>query len=46
MALADVAEPGGPAGTGAGGPVVAGMQFPAVADRTGAQEEARPAARS
>ena len=36
VAMADVAESSGPAGTGAGGPVVAGMQFPAVADRTGA----------
>ena len=34
--MADVAEPRGPAGTGAGGPVVAGTQFTAVADRTGA----------
>ena len=36
MAMADVAESSGPAGTGAGGPVIAGTQFPAVADRTGA----------
>ena len=36
VAMADVAESSGPAGTGAGGPVVAGTQFPAVADRTGA----------
>ena len=36
VAMADVAEPGGPAGTGADGLVVAGMLFPAVADRTGA----------
>ena len=36
VAMADVAESSGPAGTGAGGPVVVGMQFPAVADRTGA----------
>ena len=36
VALADVAEPPGSAGTGAGGPVVAGTQFTAVADRTGA----------
>ena len=36
VAMADVAEPGGPAGTGAGGPVIAGMLFPAVVDRTGA----------
>ena len=34
--MADVAESSGPAGTGAGGPVVAGTQFSAVADRTGA----------
>ena len=36
MAMADVAEYSGPAGTGAGGPVVAGTQFPEVAGRTGA----------
>ena len=36
MAMADVAEPPGSAGTGAGGPVVAGTQFTAVADKTGA----------
>ena len=36
VAMADVAESSGLAGTGAGGPVVAGTQFPAVADRTGA----------
>ena len=36
VAMADVAESSGPAGTRAGGPVVAGMQFLAVADRTGA----------
>ena len=36
VAMADVAEPRGPAGTGAGGPVVAGTRFTAVADRTGA----------
>ena len=36
VALADVAEPPGSAGTGAGGPVVVGTQFTAVADRTGA----------
>ena len=36
VAMADVAEPPGSAGTGAGGPVVAGTQFTAVADRTGA----------
>ena len=35
---ADVAESSGPAGTGAGGPVVAGTKFPAVADRTGASD--------
>ena len=34
VAMADVAESSGPAG--AGGPVIAGTQFPAVADRTGA----------
>ena len=34
VAMADVAEPPGSAGTGAGGPVVAGTQFTAVADRT------------
>ena len=34
VAMADVAEPRGPAGTG--GPVVAGTRFTAVADRTGA----------
>ena len=32
VAMADVAEPPGSAGTGAGGPVVAGTQFTAVAD--------------
>ena len=32
--MADVAEPRGPAGTGAGGPVVTGTWFTAVADRT------------
>ena len=36
VAMADVAEPPGSAGTGAGGLVVAGTQFTAVADRTGA----------
>ena len=36
VAMADVAEPRGPAGTGAGGPVVAGTQLTAVTDRTGA----------
>ena len=36
VAMADVAEPPGSAGTGAGGPVVAETQFMAVADRTGA----------
>ena len=35
VAMADVAEPRGPAGTGAGGPVVAGTRLTAVADRTG-----------
>ena len=41
VAMADVTEPSGPAGTGAGtgagGPVVAGTLFPAVADRTEAR---------
>ena len=36
VAMADVAESSGPAGTGAGGPVVTETQFLAVADRTGA----------
>ena len=36
VAMADVAETRGPAGTGAGGPVVAGTRFTAVAERTGA----------
>ena len=36
VALADVAESSGPAVTGAGGPVVAGTWFLAVADSTGA----------
>ena len=36
VAMADVAEPRGPAGTGAGGPVVARTRLTAVADRTGA----------
>ena len=36
VAMADVAESSGPAGTGAGGPVVAGTRFLAVDDRTGA----------
>ena len=36
VAMADFAEPPGSAGAGAGGPVVAGTQFTAVADRTGA----------
>ena len=34
--MADVAEPRGPAGAGAGGPVVAGTSLTAVTDRTGA----------
>ena len=38
VAMADVAEPRGSAGAGAGGPVVAGTQFAAVADRTGASD--------
>ena len=36
VAMADVAEPPGPVGVRAGGPVVAGTQFRAVTDRTGA----------
>ena len=36
VAMADVADPPGPVGIRAGGPVVAGTQFTAVADRTGA----------
>ena len=36
VAMADVAEPPGPVGVRAGGPVVAGTQFTAVADGTGA----------
>ena len=36
VAVADVAEPPGPVGVRAGGPVVAGTKFTAVADRTGA----------
>ena len=36
VAMADVAESSGPAVTGAGGPVIAGMRFRAVADITGA----------
>ena len=36
VAMADVAEPPGPVRVRAGGPVVAGTQFTAVADRTGA----------
>ena len=36
VAMADVAEPPGPVGVRAGGPVVAGTQFTAVTDRTGA----------
>ena len=36
VAVADVAEPPGPVGIRAGGPVVAGTKFTAVADRTGA----------
>ena len=36
VAMADVAESSGPAGTGADGPVVAATRFLAVADRTGA----------
>ena len=36
VAMADVAEPPGPVGVRASGPVVAGTQFTAVADSTGA----------
>ena len=36
VAMADFAEPSGPAVAGAGGPVVAGTQFMAVAEITGA----------
>ena len=36
VAMADVVEPPGPVGIRAGGPVVAGTQFTAVTDRTGA----------
>ena len=36
VAMADVAEPRGPARAGAGGPVVTGMSMTAVTDRTGA----------
>ena len=36
VAMADVAEPRGPVGAGAGGPVVAGTSLTAVTDRTGA----------
>ena len=36
VAMADVAEPSGPAVTGAGGPVVARTRFLAVAEITGA----------
>ena len=49
VAMADVAEPSGPAVTGAGGPVVAGTRFLAVADITGGQwleKKPRPVARS
>ena len=52
VAMADVAEPSGPAVTGAGGPVVAGTRFLAVAEITGWPEEKkrgrlpRPVARS
>ena len=37
VAMADVAEPSGPAVTGAGDPVVAGTRFLAVAEITGGQ---------
>ena len=48
VAMADVAEPSGPAVTGAGGPVVAGTRFLAVAEITGASglKKPRPVARS
>ena len=36
VAMADVAEPSGPAGTGAGGPVVGGTRFLTITDITGA----------
>ena len=36
VAMADVAEPGGPAGTGAGGPVVTESRMPTATDGTGA----------
>ena len=36
VAMADVDEPRGPAGAGAGGPVVAGTKMTTVTDRTGA----------
>ena len=36
VAMADVAEPGGPAGTGAGGPVVTEIRMPTATDGTGA----------
>ena len=36
LAMADVAEPGGPAGTGAGGPVVTESKTPTATDGTGA----------
>ena len=41
MAMADVAEPRGPAGAGAGGPVVAGTKMTTVTDRTGASDPRR-----
>ena len=46
VAMADVAEPSGPAVAGAGGPVVAGTRFLAVAEITGARKKPRPVARS
>ena len=47
VAMAEVAEPSGPAVTGAGGPVVAGTRFLAVAENTGARKKKpRPVARS
>ena len=41
VAMADVAEPRGPAGAGAGGPVITGMSMTAVTDRTGASGSRR-----
>ena len=41
VAMADVAEPSGPAVTGASGPVLAGTRFLAVAEITGARKKKR-----